>query len=75
MNAVMQNNLVRAIGVAIALLYVVMGVALLAYPTAWALLESWGWPSWPHYPLASLLIIYGCFRVFRAAKARRFGDA
>ncbi|GEM_PF-2793232 len=75
MSAVMQNNLVRAVSVAIALLYVVMGVALLADPTIWHILESFGWPSWPRYPLAILLTVYGCFRVYRAAKVRRFGDA
>lgn len=75
MKAVMQNNLVRAVAVAIALLYVVMGVALIAYPNVWLVLESWGWPSWPQYPLATLLIVYGCFRVYRAANVRRFGDA
>lgn len=65
-----MRNLVRAVMVAIALLYIVMGVGLLTYP-----IDLLGLPSAVRYPLAILLIIYGGFRVVRAAKARRFGDA
>jgi uncharacterized membrane protein HdeD (DUF308 family) len=65
-----MRNLIRAAMVALGMLYIVMGVGLFAYP-----IGLLGLPSGVRYPLGILLIIYGCFRVFRAAKARRFGDA
>ncbi|HET6569100.1 MAG TPA: hypothetical protein VFG50_14130 [Rhodothermales bacterium] len=62
MSDVLQN-LVRAAAMAMGLLYVVIGVALIFYPV-----EFFGLGMGLRIGLGILLILYGAYRVYRGTK-------